>query len=475
MAAFMPHVDFGWSLVATAPSPASSGTSLIVTAGQGTNFPDPALVGPYIATVCPANSLPTWANAEEVLVTAKATDTFTITRAQGTTSARTIVVGDQFFLGIVAKVIKDIEAALDNSVCDFRLTLTSGAPVTSADVTGAATLYCAPYKGNRIALYSSTFSAWLWDTSAEFSIALGTLVNAQAYDVFCYDNAGVPTLELLEWANAVVTMTIASPGVVTWTGHGMSTAMSITFTNSGGALPTGVTANTQYWITVVDANTFKLSTSLKNCLAGTFVNTSGSQSGTHTGHQPQARQTALTKQDGVLVKTGATSRRYLGAFMTTSTTTTEDSATKAFLSNYYNRLPRRLLRQETTASWTYSTATRRQANDSVSNQLAVFIGAQEVVVDVTVIGLASNDSTQNAEQTGVGFDSTTTQVAGSVQGLMYSLGATLAGAFVELTARCQNMPTVGYHVYTWLELPSAGGVTTWYGTSNSGMYGSIQA
>lgn len=85
------------------------------------------------------------------------------------------------------------------------------------------------------------------------------------------------------YATATVTMTIATPCVVTWTGHGLVSGQRVQFTNSGGALPTGVTASTTYWITVIDANTFNLSTSLANAQAATFVATSGSQSGTHTG------------------------------------------------------------------------------------------------------------------------------------------------------------------------------------------------
>lgn len=83
--------NFALSLVATAPSPATSGTSLTVTAGQGAWFPTP----PFQLTVWPAGSNPTPSNAEIVRVTARSTDTFTITRTQEGTSARSIVVGDQ--------------------------------------------------------------------------------------------------------------------------------------------------------------------------------------------------------------------------------------------------------------------------------------------------------------------------------------------------------------------------------------------
>lgn len=79
------------STVATAPSPASTGTSLTVTAGQGSRFPTP----PFEVTIFPTGSQPLSSNAEIVLVTAVTNDTLTITRAQEGTTARSIVVGDQ--------------------------------------------------------------------------------------------------------------------------------------------------------------------------------------------------------------------------------------------------------------------------------------------------------------------------------------------------------------------------------------------
>ena len=68
---------------------------------------------------------------------------------------------------------------------------------------------------------------------------------------------------------------------MTWTSHGMVSGQPIRLTTTG-ALPTGLTASTTYWVTVVDTNTFKLSTSLVNAQAATFITTTGSQSGVHT-------------------------------------------------------------------------------------------------------------------------------------------------------------------------------------------------
>lgn len=81
-----------------------------------------------------------------------------------------------------------------------------------------------------------------------------------------------------EAASATVTLTIASPCVVTKTAHGLPTNARIWLTNSGGALPTGLAQLVDYYVNVVDANTFTLSVKP----GGTPINTSGSQSGTHT-------------------------------------------------------------------------------------------------------------------------------------------------------------------------------------------------
>jgi len=82
--------------------------------------------------------------------------------------------------------------------------------------------------------------------------------------------------------SAAVTITIASPGVITWTGHGLTTAAAFTLTTTG-ALPTGLTAGTTYYAIVLNSNTIEAATSVANAFAGTPVNTSGSQSGTQTG------------------------------------------------------------------------------------------------------------------------------------------------------------------------------------------------
>lgn len=77
-----------------------------------------------------------------------------------------------------------------------------------------------------------------------------------------------------------VTMTIASPAVLSWTAHGLPIGGAFQLTTTG-ALPTGVSANTTYFVIAAGygANSFQFSATS----GGTAIITTGSQSGTHTG------------------------------------------------------------------------------------------------------------------------------------------------------------------------------------------------
>ena len=78
-----------------------------------------------------------------------------------------------------------------------------------------------------------------------------------------------------------VTISVGTPAVVTYAGHGLANGDKIYFTTTG-ALPTGILAGTpatnNYFVRESDVNTFKLSSTAD----GSLINTSGTQSGTHT-------------------------------------------------------------------------------------------------------------------------------------------------------------------------------------------------
>ena len=79
--------------------------------------------------------------------------------------------------------------------------------------------------------------------------------------------------------SGIFTVTIASPAVFSKTGHGLVAGDKISLTTSG-ALPTGLAAATDYYVisSGLTADAFQVALSP----GGVAVNTSGSQSGTHT-------------------------------------------------------------------------------------------------------------------------------------------------------------------------------------------------
>jgi hypothetical protein len=174
-----------------------------------------------------------------------------------------------------------------------RLTLSSGEPVMSSNQVGKASVFYTPYVGNNVPIYDG--AAFVPTPFAERSNDLTQSSTGKAgpaaagpyqvIDAFVWNDTG--TIRLTrgpKWRkSAAVTVSIATPGIVTWAAHGLYDGCTFRFAATTGALPTGVALNTDYFITLVDANTFKLSTTLANQVAGTFINTSGSQSGIHTG------------------------------------------------------------------------------------------------------------------------------------------------------------------------------------------------
>jgi hypothetical protein len=101
-------------------------------------------------------------------------------------------------------------------------------------------------------------------------------INAYGYDAFVKSSFV-----------AVSPLTIASTGwddatdIITSAAHGLYTGMVFRLTTTG-ALPTGVSAGTDYWVIRLTADTFALATTLANAQAGTKLNFTAAGSGNHT-------------------------------------------------------------------------------------------------------------------------------------------------------------------------------------------------
>jgi hypothetical protein len=122
------HGNFCYSTVATAPSPATSGTSLVVAGGTWPATPFNATVHAAGATEAQIAS-----GAEIIRVTGNASGTFTIARAsEGPNSARSILVGDVIKAGATAKTLTDIEVADAAAATASLRTLGTGATQAAA-------------------------------------------------------------------------------------------------------------------------------------------------------------------------------------------------------------------------------------------------------------------------------------------------------------------------------------------------------
>lgn len=190
-----------------------------------------------------------------------------------------------------------------------RLTLTSGTPLTEADVPNAVQVYVTPSDHDHIGIYSGT--NWLTQQYSELTVALdsdsghtGYHQSGKNFDVFCAMSTGV---------------------VVAGTGPAWS---SNTARGSGA----GTTELEQFQGRLVNKN-------------------------------------AITLRNGSTTYTiNARCATFIGSFRCTANGQTSDIATKRFVSSLIPA-SRPMERREATTSWFYSTAVARQANNNTANQL----------------------------------------------------------------------------------------------------------
>lgn len=177
-----------------------------------------------------------------------------------------------------------------------------------------------------------------------------------------------------------------------------------------------------------------------------------------------ARADALTTQDSVQVKSGATTRLWLGTIRASGTNTTEDSGGgvttqvggKRFVWNAYNQARRHLQVFDSTNTWSYTTNTIRQAGGATGNKVEYVTGniATLVTADLRACVVLSGN-VGLAAKVGVGVDSITA-FSGHRQEGYNDATSTLTTA---LGANYSGYPGLGYHYIAWLEKGADGGST----------------
>ncbi len=167
------------------------------------------------------------------------------------------------------------------------------------------------------------------------------------------------------------------------------------------------------------------------------------------------RATSLTSQNGVYVKSGDATRRYVGTIRTTGTTgqcefsfggiSAGGTEAKMFVWNYYNRVSTSAYVGDSTDFWAYTSASWRAANNSTTNRVSFINGVQESSLISTNQYLCSG-ATYFA--IGIGYDSTT--VISGAGGNNYGITGTRYAAFT-------TKPTAGLHYIQAIESGGSSG------------------
>jgi hypothetical protein len=254
----------------------------------------------------------------------------------------------------VASTTSDLASTMDPGL---RLTLTSGTPVTSIDVSGASSIFYTPHKHNKLPLYDGTDWA-LHSVATELSQALSdntkspaAAVASSVYDVFAWSDAG--TLRL---------------------------------------------SRGPPWTSVAARGTGAGTTELER-KDGRYVNKHSVSNG------PAAQRglyvgSVYTESDALLHDM-LTRRHCWNAY------------------NRVER-PLCVNEVSSTASWTYSTEAWRAANNDVANSVGVLIGLAEDPVRADVVAMAAGSTTSNFDNyvsvgVGIGIDSSSVNSANSLR------------------------------------------------------------
>jgi hypothetical protein len=276
--------------------------------------------------------------------------------------------------------------ASNKDVCNGRLTLESGVPISTSNQSGKTTLYFSPFGGNQIGLYDG--SVWSVLSFSELSLSLSGYTASKPYDIFAYNNAGSVALESLVWTNTTT------------------------------------------------------------------------------------RATALVLQDGVYVKSGATTRRYLGSILiNASGGQCDDTLSAPSVWNLYNRRERPVGVSDSTSSWTWATpgGVFRASRNTTANSVDVFVGIAGLSrIRLVASSMGLLDDGNGVLGVGIGIDSSTTNSAQLSQTV--SVGSSV-NTMMPTIATYDGYPAIGKRQFRWLEYGnsfSGTGTATLYGATSGG-------
>lgn len=329
-------------------------------------------------------------------------------------------------------------------LCQHRLSLETTVSFSTSDQTGKTSVFLVPHVGNLISIYDGT--NWEYSILPEIGITVGTKTSGKNYDIFAFTSSATPS----STDTGTDTLTFGSA-------TGWETGAVVRTATTGG----GLTAGTDYWYRAASSTTGTLHTTLSDAIANTSkvdLTASITQSLTSVSMEwsaawtsDTARADAIARQNGAWVKSGTTTRLYMGTIRTTSTTATADADATRFCWNQHNRLPKRCYKTDSgshplnnvpTREWNSGTAARAEF----------------------VIGLADQSVTWS---TSVRCTSATVTPAVIVRGALDTTAFAWAQFYQGSTNNYQTLwttsnviPSIGYHYFTIREEESGSVLAT---------------
>lgn len=286
-----------------------------------------------------------------------------------------------------------------------RLTLTTLTPVLTSSVSGATTLYYTPFRTDLMPIYNGT--NWTTKGFTELSVSLASSANwasASLYDWFVINDAG--TIRLC-----------SGPAWTSTTARG-----------------TGAGTTELQMVNGIYVN--KVSATCRYGAASTV--TAAAQTGTYVG------TTYMTANGQTSVTFGSSGAGGVaGTFAVWNT---------------YNRVPFSSISLDSTASWVYSTATWRGADNSTTIRHTFVVGLSEDSFSAHYAAIT--DLSGGPSAAGVGYD-VTNAPSGINQTTQNNNGPTVR---TQPNGIYKTTPTIGLHFVNAIEF--GGASTTWIGVGS---------
>jgi hypothetical protein len=300
------------------------------------------------------------------------------------------------------------------------LTLSSGVPIIPSDVSTGGVFYT-PYVGNLVPIYTGSSFAPVVFTELLLTLNSSHIAN-NIYDVFIFNNSGVPTI-------------VSGPSWSAGTGGNITAGSCARGTGAGGAALSrvnGIWTNTVQITGRNGATTYTINANLATYVGSILIDTVA----------------------GIL-----TCHRLYG------------QSRKWCVWNAYNRDNIIMKAGDSTSSWVYNSGTVRAANGNSANSISTFIGLPEEQVFISEVQGIQNVATAltttsfgGTATIGAGINSTTafSGTRGSLSGGYQGASAIAVNTSGTIYADAVLQPGIGVNTITALEASAATAVSVTY-------------